>query len=920
MTNPCSSLEYSGKRHVRPSSGVDVVDNHFALSKKQRTPFSSPDKVARTSQNLFSQVNALPSSSSSNEAEFAMLRQKFQEQQALLQTQGVLLEKQQEQIHDLLSVPIRYESKTISHEGVTYQFRRKFQGGVAVPEKDKLKNSRNEVVYRGETLNNLPHGYGEWHFPDGGKYVGEWSFGLRHGQGEYFYADKTHYKGEWKSNLRHGRGEMRYTNKESYIGEFLNDQQHGHGKYIWLNEEKVYEGQWVNGQRTGSGILISKELGTYTGEFKNNLIHGKGRYEYANGEIYNGDWIEGIAEGFCEQIDFQGTIYKGQVQNGIQSGYGEFVHYTGESYNGHWKNGKYEGYGEVCHSSGDKYLGYWKNGCYHGNGEFHFSNGDIIRGTWLEGSWQGVGELQLKDNTHCKGEFSDDRKRGNGEILYPNGDRYQGPWKNRTPHGYGEYAYADGRIFTGNWASGVMHGSGKMTYPNGDIFEGEWLKMLIQGKKRSRIYGNGVLTCASGKKIEGRWINAIINALINGKPCYVKKNRVSATRIVMKNSRHIYTITEANGERKNVLITGSALPYDVVPLKSLDSEKILTLLNEEGTIDVASMRRIAPKIPTPPMPENPRPLKELLSYVDSLGVDPFNRELVMYNLNHFIDKINANNQATQSPLIQIIRLHLWGIMEIFDDVEIGSALKKNALTNLGMGITPITCLHGAYTKVVVEYRRLKGYVEDYTQSIFAAAEKYKVGLLNEMSEVLVRKNKLEDGNQIHFVNAGQVYFSQKFGFDSEMAILDASYKDFKPLFKGSEKKGRVREFFKLYKAETMLDDIWNTINEATDQYGATLHLGEFRDCIKDFIMRLEPFAKPKTLEGLLDDRHILSKTAKELIAANVLTSHNIDYVYKEVIDEFILKSYFEINPDIEAPYQIKRSGINLVLKIMGFLR
>ena len=64
-------------------------------------------------------------------------------------------------------------------------------------------------------------------------------------------------------------------------------------------------------------------------------MHGKGRYYYAaNGNEYNGDWV-----------------------NDKKHGFGDFVWKSGDRYRGHYLNDKKSGHGIYTWPNGDKYDG-----------------------------------------------------------------------------------------------------------------------------------------------------------------------------------------------------------------------------------------------------------------------------------------------------------------------------------------------------------------------------------------------------------------------------------------------------------------------------------------------------------------------------------------------------------------------------------
>lgn len=49
----------------------------------------------------------------------------------------------------------------------------------------------------------------------------------------------------------------------------------------------------------------------YQGVTKNKVFHGKGRMTHANGDIYQGNWENGKANGHGVFVDIEGSMYVG---------------------------------------------------------------------------------------------------------------------------------------------------------------------------------------------------------------------------------------------------------------------------------------------------------------------------------------------------------------------------------------------------------------------------------------------------------------------------------------------------------------------------------------------------------------------------------------------------------------------------------
>jgi hypothetical protein len=129
-----------------------------------------------------------------------------------------------------------------------------------------------------EWVKKNPKGYGEYNFPNGKTYVGEWKDGKYHGQGILSQNGIFIYEGEWKNGKRHGQGtNMTKDDKHGYKGEWKDDEYHGKGTNIVQNknfindkgewQEVKLEGEWKNGKQHGQGRQKGKDWEA-VGEFK----------------------------------------------------------------------------------------------------------------------------------------------------------------------------------------------------------------------------------------------------------------------------------------------------------------------------------------------------------------------------------------------------------------------------------------------------------------------------------------------------------------------------------------------------------------------------------------------------------------------------------------------------------------------------
>lgn len=150
-----------------------------------------------------------------------------------------------------------------------------------------------------------------------------------------------------------------------YTGDTLNGQPHGYGTITWPDELK-YTGEFNFGKRQGEGNLAGLGI-KYSGQWFNDKPHGKGRL------ILN--------ERKTDQY-----IYEGEFTDGLPNGYGVSSLKNGCIYEGQWKDGKWHGLGKLVYLDGSMYVGEWANGKQHGQGTFTFYNGIVLSGTWVNGN------------------------------------------------------------------------------------------------------------------------------------------------------------------------------------------------------------------------------------------------------------------------------------------------------------------------------------------------------------------------------------------------------------------------------------------------------------------------------------------------------------------------------------------------------
>ena len=98
----------------------------------------------------------------------------------------------------LLSLPLKAQQETILY----FDFKEEIWNLEGDPQKDG--------VFFGTLKNRLPEGTGNFKFPDGRLYEGEWQQGWIEGEGSLSLPSGEQYNGSFKKGVFHGNGSYRW--------------------------------------------------------------------------------------------------------------------------------------------------------------------------------------------------------------------------------------------------------------------------------------------------------------------------------------------------------------------------------------------------------------------------------------------------------------------------------------------------------------------------------------------------------------------------------------------------------------------------------------------------------------------------------------------------------------------------------------
>jgi len=169
-----------------------------------------------------------------------------------------------------------------------------------------------------------------------------------------------------------------------------------------------------------------------------------------------------------------GDIYEGDFVNGLWHGKGKVTTTDGFVYEGYLVDGNPEGIGKGTLSNGNVYEGNHVKGNWHGKGKFTQVNDFVYEGDFENGHFNGKGKMIFKNGNVYEGDFVDDKRQGKGKFTWFNGDVYEGDFVDDKRQGKGKSIWSSGDVYEGEYVAGKLHGKGKYTSVKGFVHEGEF--------------------------------------------------------------------------------------------------------------------------------------------------------------------------------------------------------------------------------------------------------------------------------------------------------------------------------------------------------------------------------------------------------------------------------------------------------------
>lgn len=124
-----------------------------------------------------------------------------------------------------------------------------------------------------------------------------------------FYSGER-YVGPCNSKYNaHGRGKFTFLDG-IYVGDFIDGKKSGRGRIDYA-DGCVYDGEFLDDAPHGKGIYTTTDKGIYEGQLVCGHKDGPGKMTFANGDVYEGNFIRDRIEGHGTLTKIDGTVTQG---------------------------------------------------------------------------------------------------------------------------------------------------------------------------------------------------------------------------------------------------------------------------------------------------------------------------------------------------------------------------------------------------------------------------------------------------------------------------------------------------------------------------------------------------------------------------------------------------------------------------------
>lgn len=180
--------------------------------------------------------------------------------------------------------------------------------------------------------------------------------------------------------------------------------ENGIGKYVYP-DGNIYEGEWVDGKRCGFGILTMKHIGTLFALF-NDDKQGAGILRLNDGNFTNASFDENN-----EKLNVFLTVEEIIEMRISENKERQFTrkYKNGDEFSGASARFRLQkqGFGIYSYANGEKHIGHWDFGLKNGYGTHYYLNNEVYSGYWSADLKEGLGVQIFKDGNIFFGFFKE---------------------------------------------------------------------------------------------------------------------------------------------------------------------------------------------------------------------------------------------------------------------------------------------------------------------------------------------------------------------------------------------------------------------------------------------------------------------------------------------------------------------------------
>ncbi len=191
--------------------------------------------------------------------------------------------------------------------------------------------------------------------------------------------------------------------------------------------------------------------GWYQGDVNHrNRPHGKGILRYDNGNVYEGNFAEGIKKGRGVYLR-EDTHYEGEHAFNMAQGFGVF---TQTNFN-------------------QKYFGYFMKDEMDSEGLNH-TDGNMSNFYDFDPERKGICRMYFEGN-YLESQYSKNQPCGQGRIVFEGEIILECFFENGNHCGPGIMRFPDGSVLHATYVDNDRFGKASFLWANGDVFEGEFI-------------------------------------------------------------------------------------------------------------------------------------------------------------------------------------------------------------------------------------------------------------------------------------------------------------------------------------------------------------------------------------------------------------------------------------------------------------